>query len=377
MESLPVLLQFALLLFGVGLTVYLWDIDLPAVQVILAVIGIGCVFYSCIAVVATIWSDCPFQTPLSVLLPKVLPWTREVTALPRVWLRRWSIALLSRIVRLADEGHPLSPIGRWCKVVFGREAIADEVVEDVYDKHYTMTLSNSAFWRRNPLFTSPLPKDTAASAGFWLLENSTDFSAASAVAAVFSEFQWPSNRHSTTALIRLRDTYAECFRAPKFDKTSRLKALQSAAAYYVLYHAWLIRSTSKTCEVGVEEPPSDLPPDLFLYKHGDAWGRDDLFEYLLRVKDRSEPVKSAQFLSYIAPYWFCGDSDAAIRFRASRLQTLYELIDVLEDNNALDPATFADCVLCVGAAMDFPLHPEDLIRVDKRCVPPKACEETC
>jgi hypothetical protein len=25
-------------------------------------------------------------------------------------------------------------------------------------------------------------------------------------------------------------------------------------------------------------------------------------------------------------------------------------------------------VLCVGAAMDFPLHPEDMIRVDKRCV---------
>jgi hypothetical protein len=79
-------------------------------------------------------------------------------------------------------------------------------------------------------------------------------------------------------------------------------------------------------------------------------------------------VTSPRFLSYIAPYWFCGDSDSAIRFRPSRLQTLNELIDVLEASEALIPPTVANCVLCVGAAMDFPLHPEDLIRVEKRCV---------
>jgi hypothetical protein len=40
----------------------------------------------------------------------------------------------------------------------------------------------------------------------------------------------------------------------------------------------------------------------------------------------------------------------------------------LETSKALVPATLTDCLLCVGAAMDFPLHPEDLIRVDKRYV---------
>ena len=94
-----------------------------------------------------------------------------------------------------------------------------------------------------------------------------------------------------------------------------------------------------------------------------------MLEHILHVKDRSEPVMSARFLSYIAPYWFCGDSNSTIISRPSRLRTLWNLMRVLEEPRMLNPATLADCILCAGAAMDFPLHPEDLIRVDKRCVP--------
>jgi hypothetical protein len=93
-----------------------------------------------------------------------------------------------------------------------------------------------------------------------------------------------------------------------------------------------------------------------------------VFEYLLHNQDHSEPVTSARFLSYIAPYWFCGDSDFTVRCRPIRLHVLYNLIDVLEVSKALTPSAITDCVLCVGAAMDFPLHPEDLIRADKRYV---------
>jgi hypothetical protein len=233
-----------------------------------------------------------------------------------------------------------------------------------------MTLSNPAFWRDHPLFTSPIPNNIAASAGFWLLKNSTDSSATAAFAAVFPEVQWPSHYRSTTILIQLRDMYLECFRAPEPEST-RLKALQSAAAYYVLYHTQLIWSTWKSLKAEVEGLPPDLPRDLFLHRHNDGWDRDNIFEYLLGVdaEDRSEPVKSARFLSYIAPYWFCGDSDSTIESRPDRLQTLDKLIEVLEESQELIPATITDCILCAGAAMDLPLHPEDLIRVDKRCVP--------
>ena len=138
--------------------------------------------------------------------------------------------------------------------------------------------------------------------------------------------------------------------------------------YYVLYHTQLIWSTWKNIEVEAETLPPSLPPDLFVHKYGDEWG-GDVFEYLLRIEDRSEPVTSARFLSYIAPFWFFGDSDLTIQSRPNRLPTFHKLIEVLEKHQALNLVTLTDCVVCAGAAVDFPLHPEDLIRVDKRCVP--------
>ena len=379
LESVPVMLQFALFLFGTGLAVYLWELDASVAEVVLVVTTFSFTFYVCITAAAMYWRNCPLQTPLSVLLPKVLHWVK-VLIVPfrsRHWWKQRIISFLPLVEWLTEHSLLADSVGHVFNIFASRTISPAPPDGDTPNADYQMTLSNRAFWRDQPLFTSPIPKDISASAGSWLLENSTDFSVAAAVAAVFSEFQWTSHYHSSTTLIRLRDVYVECFRGPELKKSTHLKALESAATYYVLYHTQLIWSTWKSLEAGaeVEKPPLDLPPDLFLHQHNDKWGGDDLFEYLLHIKDRSEPVESARFLSYIAPYWFCGDAEPAIRFRPSRLQTLNELIEVLEKSQALTPATVTNCILCAGAAMDFPLHPEDLIRVDKRCVPPPSCVE--
>ena len=350
-DSLSVMLQFALLLFGVALTIYLWELDPPTAEAVLAITSIGFAFYTFITLLATIFRDCPFQTPLSFLLPNVLPWMKEFAALARVRLRREATSL------------PL-PILRVLRILTSEKNPPDHAEEEAPNNDYQTI--HPKFWRNEPLFTSPILKDIVAYAGFWLLENSTDSSAVSAVAVVFSELQWPSNDRSTsTALVRLRDTYAECLRAPDFNESARLRALESAAAYYVLYHDRFIWNNSNGSEVDARW----LPPDLLLHQASNKWGGDDTFEYLLHTTDhRTESVTSPRFLSYLAPYWFCGDSDSAIRFRWSRLYILYELIEVLEANRAFDLVTLTDCLLCAGAAMDFPLHPEDLIRTDKRYV---------
>jgi hypothetical protein len=85
------------------------------------------------------------------------------------------------------------------------------------------------------------------------------------------------------------------------------------------------------------DPLSDLLPDLFIYKsQGELY--EGLFQYLLSVDvgDRSEPVKSARFLSYIAPYWFCGDTDLTVTSRPIRLKTLNKLVKVLEESRAFE-----------------------------------------
>ena len=343
MESLPVMLQFSLFLFSTGIVVYLWDLDISAAEVVLLVTCVSCAFYLCITVFAVVWKDCPFQTPFSILLPKFLVTAKQTAKLVRSRLGRglrWFTALLRRVESPAARGRK-SDVGSL----------------------------DPALWRREPLFTPPLPEDPSASAGFWLLENSTGRWAATAVASAFQEFQWPSHYRSTTALVRLRDTYAQCLRPDKFGQSSQFKALQCAGAYYVLYHTQVLWNNAKGLEVEVKKLPPDLPPDLLLSKRTtEQWDQCGLYQYLLNVKDRSEPVTSARFLSYIAPYWYC-DREESARFRHSRLeQGMNDLIQVLEDSRQLNKATITDCLLCVGAAMDFPLHPEDLVRVDKRCV---------
>ena len=297
----------------------------------------------------------------------------------REWGTRWKWWVTSHLrptEQPTERNRTISSPGSALKISAGRMTTSNPVDEGTATGDYHMTLSNPAFWRNDPLFTSPVPKDISISASFWLLENSTDFSAAAAFADAFTEFQWPSHYSSFTSLIRLRDMYVQCFRTPESKKSTRLNALQSAAAYYVLYHTQLIWSTWKNRGVGAEklpaDSPADFPPDLFLYRYKDEWDGDDVFEYLLHIKieDRTEPVESARFLSYIAPYWFCGDVDSSIELRPSRLNILNELIEVLEKSQALTPTTVTNCILCAGAAMDFPLHPEDLIRVDKKCVLP-------
>ena len=361
MGSPPFMLQFALLLFYAAVIVYLWNLNVSVGTVILAVTSVGLAFYMCIIVVTMIQGDFAFRTIFSALSLSA----KKLTGLTHLRLRRVFTVPLSWIKQTIQHSDSLK---RAFRISGSDNTHTHYAAPCAFSRHYSMTLSNPGLWRRDPLFTSPLPKDTAASAGFWLLENSTDFSAASAVAAIFSEIQWPSHYRSTVALYQLRDTYAECVRAPELKESARLGALQSAAAYYVLYHTQLIWNTWASFEVETQKLPADLPPDLFLGQHNHRWGGDDVFEYLLRVEDRQVPVTSAQFLSYIAPYWFCGDSDGAINIRPSRLETLNELIEVLEKCRALNLATITDCMLCVGAAMDFPLHPEDLIRVDKRYV---------
>jgi hypothetical protein len=68
MEALPVMLQIALLLFCYGLSRYLWNVNQTVAAVIIATSSLGFVFYVCIVSAATTSYECPYQTPVSLLL---------------------------------------------------------------------------------------------------------------------------------------------------------------------------------------------------------------------------------------------------------------------------------------------------------------------
>ena len=73
MESLPLMLQFALLLLGCALSRYLWDIDTTVASVVLGVTSFGMASYALFVVAGATSASCPYQTPGTHILRHVLP----------------------------------------------------------------------------------------------------------------------------------------------------------------------------------------------------------------------------------------------------------------------------------------------------------------
>ena len=68
MESLPVILQCALVLLGFALSRYLWEVNSSVSSVVIAFAGFGFLFYFSIVAASVLSFNCPFQTPLSLFL---------------------------------------------------------------------------------------------------------------------------------------------------------------------------------------------------------------------------------------------------------------------------------------------------------------------
>ena len=76
LESLPLMLQAALLLLGCALSRYLWEVNITVASVILGFTSSSFLFYIFIVTASAASESCPYQTPgshaLRYLLPKVL-----------------------------------------------------------------------------------------------------------------------------------------------------------------------------------------------------------------------------------------------------------------------------------------------------------------
>ena len=73
MESLPLMLQVALLLLGCALSRYLWEISITIASVVLGVTSFGVLFYIFIVVAGAVSEGCPYQTPGSQAICYLVP----------------------------------------------------------------------------------------------------------------------------------------------------------------------------------------------------------------------------------------------------------------------------------------------------------------
>ena len=73
MESLPLMLQGALLLLGCALSRYLWNISVAVASVVISITSFGFAFYIFIVIAGATSENCPYQTPGSHILRHLGP----------------------------------------------------------------------------------------------------------------------------------------------------------------------------------------------------------------------------------------------------------------------------------------------------------------
>ena len=79
-ESLPAMLQFALLLLGCALSMYLWTISRTVAGVVVAVTLFGVTSYVFLTLAATLHYNCPYQTPPSTIIRTAIRYLRQSDA---------------------------------------------------------------------------------------------------------------------------------------------------------------------------------------------------------------------------------------------------------------------------------------------------------
>ena len=90
-ESLPMMLQVALLLLAVGLTRYMWAINASVARTLLGLTAFGVAFFILIVVAGASSYECPFQTPASLALRALgvhRTFGRLKSSLPSLGIRR-------------------------------------------------------------------------------------------------------------------------------------------------------------------------------------------------------------------------------------------------------------------------------------------------
>jgi len=102
MESLPLMLQVALLLLGSALGKYLWGINATIALVVLGVTSFGITFYLFVVVAGAASESCPYQTPGSRILHLVPPAVVSAASTIRLVVKH------SIIVKMFEEGEYLS-----------------------------------------------------------------------------------------------------------------------------------------------------------------------------------------------------------------------------------------------------------------------------
>ena len=202
MECLPLMLQVALLLFGYALSGYLSFINKVVAGVVIGFTTFGLLFYFLIVSAATLSYNCPFQTPISLIIHSLIRFDDE----HKKYLRRsrkWFGHILSqsrtRWSRLGF-GSPHG-LGRYGKLdVNSSSDHVELLVPDPSDPPPSL-FNKEANWDGYVLDSKCITR---------MFEMSTETATTAVIARFIPEIVWHAGIRDIP-LERLYDTVLECF----------------------------------------------------------------------------------------------------------------------------------------------------------------------
>ncbi|KAF9643512.1 hypothetical protein BDM02DRAFT_1442062 [Thelephora ganbajun] len=125
-ESLPVVLQLALLLLACALSLYLWTVSRTVAGVIIAITLFGVTSYIFLTLAATFYYNCPYQTPPSIVFRAVIGYLGYSDAA----LTRWVLSLIRLLPSTRNLGRILRNLRHGVRSVVVRLCCIPAVAEE-------------------------------------------------------------------------------------------------------------------------------------------------------------------------------------------------------------------------------------------------------
>ena len=363
MESLPLILQCALLLLGFALSRYLWDVNRSVSSVVIGFTSFGFLFYLLIVVGTIFVADCPFQTPFTLLI-------RFLIALAvQYWQNlRQTFGRKRRSPQPRTLGVRLDP-------QFAKNTVDKDY--ELEDRITTLTCVAPAVvrfpWSASPLFAQGTGAESDrfdARCINHILVTSTGADVITPVMGFIPEVIW-HNGIKDVPLKRIYGILTECFDFsglhPVVIPGLRDVAYLSAKAFA---HVELQRRCITQYEEHKKKSWKDLCAKHPLLSSADHGPGSDLESALFMVdmtlgKNNGFPWEKAQmtaphhaWMSHVFVYhaWHEG--------RVSKV-----VADFVEHSMCLRPPSdivITDCLFLIGLMIGVPLHVSDIIVKDKR-----------
>ena len=378
--TLPIFLQLSLLFFGIALSANLWTQQHTVASVIIATTAFGVIFYSFTVVASLKSPDCPFQTPVSIVLqrmPGVLQHaSKGIIGLGNVVRNKW------------DEG----PKSWACSL----RSLLSSVRACLKNGLHAVIISFPGYFTRSLRRNRRLPIDDPESArasespsgdferlsypeemdhldlGYlkspvelaeihavqWVLERSTDTDIITAAARMVPEIEWPED---VTGVLDRLDSHLY----GSFDPARQLPFLtqeRAVACVKAMYHIYVERNMETPFFIG--------DGDIYSYDHHYLYqmhGEQGFLLIACAVDDPNElditslTVSDRTWMAHMFTYRL---HDGTISPKAVTFVLDFICICLLDPN---PPGRLvADCLLLAALLMGLRIDRQQLARLDKR-----------